>query len=171
MSVILGMILSTFMGICAWLYQKAWDRAEARRLRYEDILINLPAFLEGSKNPDLIKKVLDEQRRLWLTAPKSVINAFSDFTDSIRDGNKLTQKQRLACLRSLIFAMRNDTNIWSIIRPRLQSEEISLEKLKMDRPSDNTTPQNKDTVYCTTISNCNKLINNLSLGKNYEINF
>lgn len=96
---------------------------------------------------------MDDQRRLWLTAPKSVIDAFSDFMDGTRDGNKLTEKQRLACMRSLICAMRNDTNIWSIIRPRLQSEEISWEKLKMDRLSDDTTSQNKNIIYCRAIFN------------------
>ena len=62
-------------GSVAWLYQKALERQALRIARYEKILEMANAFLRAGRNPDHIDQTLAEIRKLWISAPKTVIDA------------------------------------------------------------------------------------------------
>jgi len=135
-----GLVVSTVFATAAWIYQKAWDRAEARRARYEAILADLSAFTVSNNDPDRIDAVLAEQRKLWLTAPQSVTDAFAAFLEGAEGLVPLTDAERSARMEHLVRVMREDTRIWSVLRPRLRRETISSRELALKSASRSAPP-------------------------------
>jgi hypothetical protein len=112
-----GLVVSTVVASGAWIYQRAWERVETRRARYEAVLANLSAFTVGGLNPDKIDEVLAEYRKLWLTAPRNVTNAFTDFLDSIEVHGKYSDQDRADLLNGLIESMRKDASLIGMLIP------------------------------------------------------
>jgi len=130
----LGLIIATVIGAVAWIYQRAWDRQQARIERYEAILDSLPGFTQGRLNPNQIDDVLKEFRRLWLFAPDDVIKAANAFVAAAEKGE--TKRPALA---ELVLAMRRDVSFKAVLFPRFGDElgasdvgDIIAAKRKLD---------------------------------------
>lgn len=130
-----ALVASTVIASGAWIYQRAWERVEVRRSRYEAVLANLTAFTESGANPDKIDEVLAENRRLWLTAPRKVTNAFADFLDSIDSGGSFSDQDRVDRMNALIEAMRKDASLKGVLLPTGQSPSLSLTTFRLQSAS------------------------------------
>lgn len=139
-----ALVVSTIIASAAWVYQRAWDRVEVRRGRYEQVLANMSAFTVGGLNPDKIDDVLAEYRRLWLTAPRIVTNAFADFLDSTQDGGSYTDDDRADLMNSLILAMRKDASLIGVLIPVKSGPALSAATFRLQaaaRPGALLAPQ------------------------------
>lgn len=133
-----ALIASTVVASGAWIYQRAWERVEARRSRYEEVLANLYAFTESGLNPDKIDEILAEHRRLWVTAPRRVTNAFSDFLDSVENGGSYSDQDRVDRMNALIDAMRKDASLMGMLYPAGSSPVLSLATFRLQSATRNT---------------------------------
>jgi hypothetical protein len=128
-------VISSAIGACAWLYQKAWERQERRVKQYEAITDTLPGFAVGSQDPNKINEFIAASRRLWIDAPDDVVRCFDEFTSSIEHskGHEVSS----VLLGKLILAMRRDASFKGAILPRFRTsllpEQFQLKSAKLLR--------------------------------------
>jgi hypothetical protein len=122
----LGLVVAAGIGAASWIYHKAWDRQQARILRYEEIVKRLQAFTQGQHDPDQIDEVLIELHRLYLFAPDDVVLAANAFLEAAAKG-----ETKRPALGKLFLAMRNDASFRSILVPRFRNSQLSESDLSL----------------------------------------
>lgn len=122
------------IGAIAWIYEKAWQRLERRALRYEAILGDLSAFTTSQLDPDKIDQILAEQRKLWISAPVGVSEAFVEFLETVEGVPKADYIKEKALSR-LIKEMRKDASLRSVLVPPIGSPDIPERYLKLKSAS------------------------------------
>ena len=108
-----GVAVAALLGAVAWIYQRAWDRQQARVARYQKILDSLPGLTQERLNPDQIDAILNEVRCLWLFAPDDVVKTANSFLNAAETGDR-----KPPALSQFILAMRRDASFEAALFPR-----------------------------------------------------
>ncbi|HWM31014.1 MAG TPA: hypothetical protein VNO69_04865 [Methyloceanibacter sp.] len=126
-----GLVLAALIGSFAWVYQKAWDRQQARIASYQQIVDMLPGFTVRHLDADKIDAALNEVRRLWLFAPDDVVRAGNAFLATIRDDQSSTDEVRERVLADFVLAMRRDASFTSSLWPRFFRTSLSAKDVRL----------------------------------------
>lgn len=137
---IIVLVIGALLAGLGWLYQKTWERQDARIKSYQVIIDSLPSFVVGrfdsenvnirNANEMIVEEAQSEYRRLWLFAPDSVVRAGHAFFASTVEG-ELPSLNREATLQNFVLEMRKDSSFQSAVLPRFFTTKLSSDIFKL----------------------------------------
>ena len=116
-------------GAVAWFYQKTMERQERRIARYERIMELANSMLRVARDPDGMDQILTEIRKLWLSAPKEIVEASTRFREATDTGK--TSDEVEAAFLAFVQAMRRDCTIGAALMPRLGGSGLRARDVKL----------------------------------------
>lgn len=114
-----GIAVAAFLGAIAWTYQQSWEHQKRRVEMYSAIIDLLPYFTRENRNTEKMNKALTEGRRLWLSAPDDVVQAFEKVLD-VAEG----KIDDCSAFGDCVAAMRRDSTYRSALFPRFWETKL-----------------------------------------------
>ena len=126
---ILALSVPVLAASLAWLYQKALERQERRIARYEKIMELANSLLRAGRNPEHLDQILTEIRKLWLSAPRRIVEASTRFREATDTGQ--TSQEVEEAFVEFVRAMRRDCSIGAVLWPRFRNGALEDRDVKL----------------------------------------